>query len=352
MTIKFISCLSGHLVPALIAFTVLLSQPAFAQSEEEESEQPPEPFRTATPLDCPDSVACWIVDYVDRDRSRGALDYKCGLLTTDRHRSTDFAVGGNKAVREGVPVLASAGGVVIGVRSNMNDNFSRAQTKSKSGKQACGNGVLIEHQEGWTTQYCHLRKGSITVDKDQEVTQGQIIGMVGISGKTEFPHLSFTVRRDKAVVDPFVGPESSNECISGPQQLWKTPDDPVLSYRAAKVKRGGFSDIRPSEVGPPPLIEDRPAISRQIRALYLWADFESLRPRDEVWFRIFSPNGKQIFEHKTPINDHQFGKRIYVEFQRRRQLWPDGQYRGTMTLRRRQGGKVKEYALEHTVELR
>lgn len=351
-TAKFVSHARERLVTILAALAVLGAHSAWAQTTEEQKEEPPEPFGTVSPIKCPEDVACWIVDYVDRDRSRNALDYKCGLLTSDRHKSTDFAVSDIAAVRLGVPVVATAAGKIVGVRNNMEDRSSEPKEKSTSRKRTCGNGVLIEHQEGWTSQYCHLRKDSVTVEVDQEVGEGQIIGMVGLSGQTEYPHLSFTVRHDKAEVDPFVGLESSNECVLGSQQLWKNPSDPVLAYIAPNVIRGGFSDLRPSVKGPAPVIEDRPAMSRQIRSIYLWADFEGLRPHDELWFRIFSPDGNQVLEHKTPIKDHHFGKRVYIEFQKRQEIWSGGQYRGSMTLRRRYGAEIKDFVLEHTVEMR
>jgi len=342
----------GQLFAALIVLAVVISRPAFAQSEDETAEPPPEPFQTEIPIDCPEGETCWIVNHVDRDRSRSALDYKCGHVTKDRQRGTDFAIGSEKAIRRGIPVLASAPGVIVGVRNTEDDNFSGTQDKPPTGKLNCGNGVMIEHQEGWTTQYCHLRKGSVTAKKDQEVTGGQVIGAVGLSGKTDFPHLSFTVRHKKTIVDSFIGLEPSNECSLGAQQLWKSPNDPILSYRGPEIERGGFSDIRPNKEGSPPQNDARPVISRQTRAIYLWSDFIGLRPDDEIWFRVFAPAGDQIMEHSLSIKRHHFSKRIFVEFQKRWILWPDGEYRGTVTLRRHQGNDVKDYPVEHSVEMR
>lgn len=342
----------AQLIAALIVFGVVISNPAFAQSEDETAELPPESFQTAIPIDCPKGESCWIVNHVDRDRSRNALDYKCGHLTNDRQRSTDFAISGKNAQKKKIPVLASAPGVVVGVRNTEDDNFYRTKVKPHPGNLNCGNGVMIEHQEGWTTQYCHLRKGSVTVKKGQEVTEGQVIGAVGLSGKTEFQHLSFTVRHEKTTVDPFIGLEPSNECGSGAQQLWKSPNDPVLSYRGPEIERGGFSDIRPSKEGSPPQNDARPVISRQTRAIFLWSDFINLRPGDIVWFRVFAPAGAQIMEHSLTIKHHHFSKRIFVEFQKRWVLWPDGEYRGSVTLRRHQGNDVKDYPAEHSIEMR
>jgi murein DD-endopeptidase MepM/ murein hydrolase activator NlpD len=69
-----------------------------------------------------------------------------------------------------------------------------------------GNLVLIKHADGWVTAYAHL--DSVNVAMKQEVTQGQSLGSVGMSGGAVQPELHFEVRyapspADKAKpVDP------------------------------------------------------------------------------------------------------------------------------------------------------
>jgi D-3-phosphoglycerate dehydrogenase len=43
----------------------------------------------------------------------------------------------------------------------------------------CGNGVVIAHEDGWETQYCHMRRGSVAVQPGERVARGQTLGLVG-----------------------------------------------------------------------------------------------------------------------------------------------------------------------------
>jgi murein DD-endopeptidase MepM/ murein hydrolase activator NlpD len=69
-----------------------------------------------------------------------------------------------------------------------------------------GNLVLIKHLDGWVTAYAHL--DNVSVAMRQQVTQGQTVGSVGMSGGLTEPELHFEVRyaptaQDKArPVDP------------------------------------------------------------------------------------------------------------------------------------------------------
>jgi len=69
-----------------------------------------------------------------------------------------------------------------------------------------GNLVLIKHTDGWVTAYAHLDR--VSVQMRQQVSQGQELGQVGLSGGVTEPQLHFEVRyaptpADKAKpVDP------------------------------------------------------------------------------------------------------------------------------------------------------
>ena len=59
-----------------------------------------------------------------------------------------------------------------------------------------GNFVTLSHTFGGTTyytQYSHLSQ--VNVQKNQEVSQSDIIGKVGMTGKAEGPHLDFQIKR-------------------------------------------------------------------------------------------------------------------------------------------------------------
>ncbi len=95
------------------------------------------------------------------------------------HRGTDFAAS------VGTPILATADGVV---------------TKSRYSK-ANGNYVTIKHNNTYTTQYLHMKKRM--VKKGTKVRQGEVIGLVGMTGYTSGPHVCYRFWKNGRQVDPF-----------------------------------------------------------------------------------------------------------------------------------------------------
>ena len=57
-----------------------------------------------------------------------------------------------------------------------------------------GNVIVIDHGNGWQTLYAHL--SSISVICGQSVSQGQVIGLLGSTGRSSGPHLHFEMRSD------------------------------------------------------------------------------------------------------------------------------------------------------------
>ena len=97
------------------------------------------------------------------------------------------------ALRDGVPDISVEDGGAAAI----------------AGKE-CGNAIRIAHGDGWTTWYCHLRRGSLMVAEGDRVEVGQPLALVGLSGETSFPHLHFDVRQGEQPVDPFVGVERAS----------------------------------------------------------------------------------------------------------------------------------------------
>ena len=160
-------------------------------------------FELALPLDCTVGETCAVQHYVDRDPGGDTRDYMCGHQTYDGHDGIDIRIPDLKAMADGVDVLAAADGTVVATRDGMADR-NVAETGVDAVKDVeCGNGVLVAHDGGWQTQYCHMKKGSIRVAKGDAVVAGTPLGEVGLSGMTEFPHVHFTVRHGDTEVDPF-----------------------------------------------------------------------------------------------------------------------------------------------------
>jgi hypothetical protein len=57
-----------------------------------------------------------------------------------------------------------------------------------------GNVVVIDHGNGWQTLSAHL--SSVSVTCGQSVSQGQVIGLLGSTGRSSGPHLHFEMRSD------------------------------------------------------------------------------------------------------------------------------------------------------------
>ncbi len=87
----------------------------------------------------------------------------------------------------GTDVYATGNGVVARVFN------SRA-------RRGYGTYIIIDHGYGYRTLYAHLDK--ILVRQGQEVTRGDVIGLVGNTGASTAPHLHYEVHRNNRPVDP------------------------------------------------------------------------------------------------------------------------------------------------------
>jgi murein DD-endopeptidase MepM/ murein hydrolase activator NlpD len=67
---------------------------------------------------------------------------------------------------------------------------------------ACGNQVLVQHGNGVVTGYCHLSRFGAGIRVGARVTQKQVVGYVGNTGRSTGPHLHFLVTRDGHHVNP------------------------------------------------------------------------------------------------------------------------------------------------------
>jgi len=84
----------------------------------------------------------------------------------------------------GHPVVASADGAVILLDS----------------RPDYGNLIIIDHGSGLTTRYAHLLGFRVTLG--QRVKKGQLIGLVGKTGRASGPHLHYEVRLNGNAVNP------------------------------------------------------------------------------------------------------------------------------------------------------
>ena len=84
------------------------------------------------------------------------------------------------AVPLGTPIHAAATGIVTASKDNGLYNGGY------------GNFVMISHNNGSQTLYAHMKKTAVS--NGDHVTQGDVIGYVGMTGLTTGPHVHFEVR--------------------------------------------------------------------------------------------------------------------------------------------------------------
>ena len=85
----------------------------------------------------------------------------------------------------GTPVVAARNGIVLLVEERFEDG---TQNPSQL------NYINITHSDGTIAAYVHLTKDGALVSVNEDVIQGQIIGLSGNSGLSSEPHLHFHVQ--------------------------------------------------------------------------------------------------------------------------------------------------------------
>lgn len=96
------------------------------------------------------------------------------------HTGSDFAA------KSGMPILSVAAGTVA-----LTGDFFFP-----------GKSIFVDHGDGLISMYFHM--SGIAVEEGDEVQKGEILGLVGQSGRTTGPHLHFGVRWHGARVDPTI----------------------------------------------------------------------------------------------------------------------------------------------------
>ncbi|WP_374573192.1 M23 family metallopeptidase [Phenylobacterium sp.] len=282
-------------------------------------------LRLSLPIACVVGTTCEIQTYVDHDVTHGVKDYLCGPRTNDGHTGVDFRIPDMAAEAAGVAVLAAADGKVARMRDGMADVSIASPDAPIIAGQECGNGIVLDHGNGWETQYCHLAKGSVAVKVGEAVKAGQPIARVGLSGNTEFPHLHLTVRHDGVVVDPFAPDPYGADCK--PQRtLWTPAVAAQLAYRAGEVLNAGFAD-RPVDMaaieagGIAPPVRGSAVLVAYVRAIGLDAG-------DVQEMTLKGPDGAVLAMSRVPPLDH--AKAQYMMFVGKKRPsddgWPGGVY--------------------------
>ncbi len=313
----------------------------------------PVPPKLDMPVRCTPGQTCWITKYMDWDETARRRDYRCGPVSSDRHQGTDIAIRDLDAMRSGVAVVAAAPGVVFRRRDGSEDVNVLETGDPENLKGKCGNGVFLRHPGGWSTIYCHMRKGSIAVNKGDRVTAGQRLGFVGMSGSAQYPHVHFQVMHKRKIIDPFVGTGPREDCALGQTPLWKPETLDKLAYRPTALYNAGFAPTAPE---PKAMRDGRyrdTVLPRTAPALVLWVDMFWVKAGDTLMLRITGPNGETILKYSKTIPKTQARRYAYAGVRRKTPLWAEGVYRGEIRLVRENGldGR-EEYSTTREVTLR
>ena len=135
------------------------------------------------------------------------------------HRGVDFAAP------TGTPIYAAGDGVV-----------------EKVGRfGSYGNYIRIRHAGSIQTAYAHLRRFAKGMEPGTRVTQGEIIGYVGSTGRSTGPHLHYEVIVNGSQTNPMTVSLAAGEPLSG-RDLERFHDmaDAVRQEAQAVASRRGF----------------------------------------------------------------------------------------------------------------
>ena len=248
-----------------------------------------DPPALSLPIGCTLGDDCLVQQLPDMKPGPGATDPHCGSATYDGHTGTDFALRFVADMERGVPALAPAPGRVSAVRDGEPDALGVGVPEGRE----CGNGLVIDHGDGWETQLCHLREGSLRVAPGRMVERGATVGEVGASGRAEFAHVHLSVRRDGEPIDPTTGRTLAAGC-PGPRDdiapLWDAAAREAIGVTGTQVLGLGLADA-PIDAdalwreGPPPEPAGAPPVA------VAWGATINLRAGDTMRVELVGPDG-------------------------------------------------------------
>jgi hypothetical protein len=302
-------------------------------------------FELGFPVDCVLGESCFIQNYFDHDTSPGLQDFTCGPLTYDGHDGTDIRLPTNAWMEAGVAIHPVAPGRVKGMRDGMPDIPKDDPDAPALNGRDCGNGVVIDHGGGWETQYCHMKFGTVTVKTGDQVGRKTVLGTIGLSGNTVFPHLHLAVRRNGVEVDPFT-PETPSTCGAVPdpaKDLWEDP----IAYDSFGFLDAGITDAAPDYAavknGLPPRLEFAP----DTPALVIWAFYFGVKAGDVLTMRLKGPE-ETVIDQAVTIDRTQ-AQAMQFTGRKAREPWPLGDYNGMLILTR-DGAELERRTLSATVK--
>lgn len=323
----------------LTLLALLYATPALAQD-----------FSVGWPLSCELGQDCWVAHHLDHDPVKNSYsDFACGNLTYDGHDGTDIAI---RDRNQQMDVVAAADGVVLNERNDQRDHdggmYNTEPTRLMHTE--CGNAVVLGHGNGWRTIYCHMKRGSVTVQKGQQVAKGDKLGEVGQSGLADFPHLHFGVMKGDTAIDPYTGDavgEFTGACGTGAgTPLWDRdiPYDPVELYASGFSEEKPDLDAKSRDTSSP---ETAPATAH---VLYFWFLGYGGTEGDRIRMQVTDPEGRIAGSYDTTEDKTHIRILYFAGIPNRSGTFTPGEYHGIAQLTRTlPDGQTVQRSIEHTI---
>lgn len=297
------------------------------------------------PVNCAMGTDCFIQNYFDHAPGEEAVDFTCGPLVYDGHDGTDFRTRTMTDMRTGVEVLAAAPGVVVGTRNMMEDVLVGDIGRDSLEGRDAGNGVRIDHGNGWVTQYAHMMKSRVVVEVGQQVQTGDVLGLIGLSGNTEFPHLHLSVSHNDIDIDPFTGTADNDQCGESAEPLWNTPARAKLGYLAGAPLQAGFSDAAADYRSAREGAYDEFTLHADSDALVFWVEVFGLLEGDRIRLELMFPDDYDTITDTVLVDRNRALQFNFVGRRLPTTGWPSGVYQGTAWLLRAVDGTEQTLGL-------
>ena len=225
------------------------------------------------------------------------MDYNGGERTYDlasgyNHQGTDLVAwpfGWVKVALNQVEVVAAAAGTIV---MKEDGNFDR-ECAADFEEEREANYVAVAHQDGSLALYGHLKKGSLTKKKEGDtVDQGEVLGILGSSGYSGYPHLHFEVYDpSENLIDPFAGPHNQMNSTSwwSKQPPYYDPELLAIMTHSAQPLGGQCKNA------------ERPNVARRFAPgddVYVAAYLRDLRRKQRVRYTVLEPDGEVFAKGK------------------------------------------------------
>jgi len=135
----------------------------------------------------------------DKETMMAAIPAVCPIYVSDLDRvGSGFGmrkdpIDSTMKMHKGIDIAAPTGTKVYAAGSGK-------VLKITSSDDGYGNCIVIEHGYGFVTRYAHL--SGFKIKEGDEVKKGDLIGLVGSTGRSTGPHLHYEIEKDGERIDP------------------------------------------------------------------------------------------------------------------------------------------------------